>query len=265
MPNFEVATVGDNCVDRFLPPVRLAAIGGNAVNVAVHLQKQGLRAAYFGAVGRDENGRLTLDSLRDNGLNLEHVQVNEGVTAYTNLDIDETGDRIIAFEEFGVCRAYRPTEAEIGVLLAMRHVHIGWFDDGGQLKRRLAAAGISVSQDITVNPGADGLTIAFGSAGTNPHAALTIANGYLAQGAALAVVTRGAMGSIATDGSAVVETGILPVEVSDTTGAGDTFIAAFVAKRLAGGGLQECLEAGRDAAAVTCTHFGGFPQTPMRL
>lgn len=265
MPDFEVATVGDNCIDRYLPPVGLAAIGGNAVNVAVHLRKHGLHTAYFGAVGPDDDGRRMLDYFRKNGLNLDHVQVNDGVTAYTNLDIDEAGDRIITFEEFGVCRTYRPTEADVKVLLAMRHVHIGWLDDGGELKRRLGTAGVSVSQDITVNPGADGLAIAFGSAGSDPHAAIDIANGYLAQGAALAVVTRGAIGSLATDGSIVVETGILPIEVSDTTGAGDTFIAGFIAMRLAGGGLQECLEAGRDAAAVTCTHFGGFPQTPMRL
>ena len=264
MADFDVATVGDNCIDRYLPPIGLAAIGGNAVNVAVHLQKQGLRTAYFGAVGPDDDGRRMLDCLGNNGLNLDHVQVNDGVTAYTNLDINEAGDRFIAFEEFGVCRAYRPTEADFKILLTMRHVHIGWLDDGGDLKRRPAAAGVSMSQDITVNPDADGLTIAFGSAGSDPHAAIDIANGYLAEGAALAVVTRGAMGSLATDGSVVVETGILPVEVSDTTGAGDTFIAGFIVMWLAGGDLQECLEAGRNAAAVTCTHFGGFPQTLIR-
>lgn len=265
MSRFDVATVGDNCIDRYLPPVGLAAIGGNAVNVAVHLRKQGLRTAYFGAVGSDADGRRMLDCFRNNGLNIDHVQVNDGVSAYTNLDIDESGDRIIVFEEFGVCRSYRPTEDDFKVLLTMRHVHIGWLNDDGDLKRRLANAGVSVSQDITVNPGPDRLTIAFGSAGSDPYAAIHIANGYLAEGAALAVVTRGAMGSLATDGSVVVETGVLPVDVSDTTGAGDTFIAGFIAKRLAGGSLRECLEAGRDAAAVTCTHFGGFPQTPIRL
>lgn len=265
MPGFDVATVGDNCVDRYLPPVGLSAIGGNAVNVAVHLRKHGLRTAYFGAVGRDDDGRRMLDCFKENGLNIEHVQVNEGVTAYTNLVIDESGDRIVAFEEFGVCRPYRPSEADIGALLSMRHVHIGWLDDGGDLKRRLRKAGISLSQDIAVNPGADDLTVAFGSAGPDMDAAVELATSYLSQGAELAVVTRGTRGSIATDGSALVQTGILPVEVSDTTGAGDTFIAGFIAKRLAGGSLQECLEAGRDAAAVTCTHFGGFPQTPIRL
>ena len=265
MPSFEVATVGDNCVDRYLPPVGLAAIGGNAVNVAVHLRKQGLRSAYFGAVGPDADGRRMLECFKENGLNIDHVQVNEGVTAYTNIDVDETGDRVFAFEEFGVCRDYRPTAEDVQVLLSMRHVHIGWLSDGGELKRRLTTAGVSVSQDIAVNPGAAGLTIAFGSAGSDRHAAMDLARDYLAQGAGLAVVTRGSMGSTATDGSSVAETGIVPVEVSDTTGAGDTFIAGFIARRLSGGSLQECLEAGRDAAAVTCTHFGGFPQTPIQL
>ena len=142
MSGFEVATVGDNCIDKFLPPVGLAAIGGNAVNVAVHLRKQGLATAYFGAVGPDEDGRRMLECFRENGLVVDHVQIREGVTAYTDLDVDATGDRIITFEEFGVCRGYRPSEEDVARLLTMRHVHIGWFDDGGALKNRLLAAGV---------------------------------------------------------------------------------------------------------------------------
>lgn len=265
MHKFEVATVGDNCVDKFLPPVGVAAIGGNAVNVAVHLRKNGLATAYFGAVGKDDDGARMLDCFQENGLVTDHVQVNAGITAYTDIDVDENGDRVFVFEEFGVCRPYRPTEQDIDALLSMRHVHIGWFDDGGALKRRLSAAGVSVSQDITVNPGADGLNIAFASAGSNPETALELANRLLSEGAKLAVVTRGAEGSLATDGVEVAETGIIPVEVSDTTGAGDTFIAGFIAARLAGKDLTTCLEEGRDAAAVTCTHFGGFPQKPIQI
>lgn len=265
MPDFEVATVGDNCVDRFKPPIGLSVIGGNAVNVAVHLRRQGLKAAYFGAVGPDADGRRMLDCFRENGLVVDHVRIRDGVTAYTDIDVDPSGDRIFAFEEFGVCRGYRPDEAEVARLIALRHVHIGWLDDGGVLKRRLAAAGVSVSQDITVNPGADGLAIAFASAGPEPSEAAGLARRLLSEGAALAVVTRGSRGSLATDGRTVVETGIRPVEVTDTTGAGDTFIAGFIAARLDGRSLLECLEAGRDAAAVTCTHFGGFPQEPQPL
>jgi fructoselysine 6-kinase len=265
MAKFEVAAVGDNCVDRYLSPVGLSAIGGNAVNVAVHLRKQGLKTAYFGAVGPDSDGRRMLECFKQNGLNTDHVQVNPGVTAYTNIDIDTSGDRIFSFEEFGVCRTYRPNESDFAVLRKMRHVHIGWLDDGGDLKRRLRDAGVSVSQDIAVNPGADGLAIAFGSAGAHPMKARQIAEGYLAQGASVAVVTLGALGSLATDGSTVVEAGIRPVKVTDTTGAGDTFIAAFIARRLSGEDLVSSLDGASEAASITCTHFGGFPQVPEKL
>lgn len=263
MPAFEVATVGDNCIDKFMPPVGLSAAGGNAVNVAVHLRKHGLSAAYFGAVGRDADGERMLACFRENGLVIDHVQVRDIVTAYTELDVDPTGDRIITFEEFGACRGYRPTEEDVQKLLRLRHVHVGWFDDGGALIQRLRGAGVSVSKDVTVNPGAEDLSIAFTSAGPHREQALNMAERMLSEGAALAVVTCGAIGSLATDGHIVAETGIKPVEVSDTTGAGDTFIAGFIAAHLEGRSLQLCLETGRDAAAVTCTHFGGFPQRPI--
>jgi fructoselysine 6-kinase len=73
------------------------------------------------------------------------------------------------------------------------------------------------------------------------------------------------MGSLAANRRETARTGVLPVDVVDTLGAGDTFIAGFVKARLDGKSLQECLEAGRDGAAATCRHLGGFPQGPIRL
>src|SRR5690606_38296222 len=127
--------VGDNCVDRFLPPVGLSLIGGNAVNVAVQLARLGLDSAYFGAVGRDTDGFRTRDLMAENGVHVDHMQFRDAVTAYTEIESLPNGDRVFAFEEFGACRGYRPDEADVAVLLGMRHVHIGWLDDGGALRR----------------------------------------------------------------------------------------------------------------------------------
>lgn len=265
MTAFEVATVGDNCIDRFQSPVGLSVVGGNAVNVAVHLRGLDVAAAYFGAVGGDAEGDRTIAVLRERGVVTDHIKRLAGVTAFTDISIDSTGDRIIGFEEFGVCRAYYPDEADIALLLRMRHVHFGWMMGSEGLITRLRAAGVSVSKDASVNPGAAGLSIAFTSAHGEEARAEDIAASLLAEGAAIAVVTLGQRGSLASDGKTLVRTGIRPVPVVDTTGAGDTFIAGFIARRLAGGGLQSCLEAGRDAAAETCTYFGGFPQTPNPL
>jgi fructoselysine 6-kinase len=87
----------------------------------------------------------------------------------------------------------------------------------------------------------------------------------LCDGVPLAVVTRGSRGSVASNGRERFEAGIHPVEVVDTTGAGDSFIAGFLAARIAGKPLPDCLAAGRDQAALTCTHVGGFPQAAQPL
>ena len=264
-----LATVGDNCIDRYLA-LKQSTVGGNAVNVAVHLAAAGLAVAYFGAVGSDGEGQRILAALRENGVDASGARVLAGTTAFTDIAVDTAGERIIAFEDFGACAGYRPTAAETDALRRCRHVHIGWLDDGGALKDALAASGTSVSQDLSVSQAPDhgkseGLAIAFISAGPSIEDGRRLLAEALAGGARTAVVTCGASGSLAGNGLEMAETGVLPVEVVDTLGAGDTFIAGFVAASLAGAGLRTCLEAGRDAAAATCRHLGGFPQAPGNL
>lgn len=268
MSSFAFAAVGDNCIDRFLPPVGESLVGGNAVNVAVQLRRLGQSVAYFGAVGRDADGRRTIDALASRGVDVENLRLFPTVTAHTDIAVDEAGDRTIRFEEFGACRDYRPTAADLRRILGARHVHIGWLDDGGSLREALADRRVSVSQDVSVNADpaslrVSGLDVAFGSAGQDRDRSREMARDLVGAGAKLAVVTCGALGSVAWDGSVAAETGIRPVEVVDTTGAGDSFIAGFLAARHRGRGLQACLDAGRDAAARTCTHVGGFPQMPQ--
>ncbi|RVQ60562.1 PfkB family carbohydrate kinase [Sinorhizobium medicae] len=268
MTKFRFAAVGDNCIDRYRAPLSQSYVGGNAINVAVQLARLGHGSFYFGAIGRDTGGVQVRRLLLENGVRVDHLRECDTNTAYTDIDVTPAGDRIFVHEDFGACAGYRPDEAEVELLKTMDHVHIGWLDDGGALRRALSAAGVSVSQDVSVNAsaadlGVDGLSIAFGSAGEDETAAERLVSDLLARGAQLAVVTRGALGSAASDGAEVASAGIRPVEVVDTTGAGDSFIAGFIAARLEGYRLAECLEAGRDLAANTCKHVGGFPQNPQ--
>lgn len=265
MKTLRFAAVGDNCIDRFRPPLSISLVGGNALNVAVQLARLGQISFYFGAVGPDGAGHRTRGMLSENGVDITHLKERPGITAYTDIDVLGSGERIFVHEDFGVCAGYRPDEADIDALKTMDHVHIGWMDDGGALRRTLAAAGVSVSQDISVNAdpanlGTGGLAIAFASAGGETGAADAQLRRLLGDGVPLAVVTRGNGGSVVSDGTHRFEAGIRPVEVVDTTGAGDSFIAGFLAARLAGKPLPDCLAAGRDQAALTCTHIGGFPQ-----
>lgn len=270
MTRLRIAAVGDNCIDKFLPPVSQALIGGNALNVAVQLARLGHHAFYFGAVGPDADGHRTRDALADNGVDIAHTQEKAGKTAHTDIEVLPSGDRVFVFEDFGVCAGYRPSADDLAVLKSMDHVHIGWLDDGGMLRETLAATGVSVSQDISVNAdpanlGIDGLAIAFGSSGDDDAAVDAMVERFLSAGVGVVVVTRGASGSLAATRTERAETGIRPVDVIDTTGAGDSFIAGFLSVHLQGGSLQSAIEAGRERAASACGHVGGFPQTPLPL
>jgi fructoselysine 6-kinase len=261
-----IATVGDNCIDRYLPPVDRALVGGNAVNVAVNLRRAGHEVAYFGAVGDDEEGRRTRAVLGRFGIDLASLRtVARGRTSVTVIATDAGGDRHFVSEDFGVCRGYRPDAQDTQRLLAMRHVHIGWLDDEGLTKRSLAASGVSVSQDLSVNAeprniAPDDLAIAFVSCDGSEAEARSVLNRTLARGARLAVIMRGPQGSLASVGGEVFTGKAVQVAVRDTTGAGDSFIAGFLSAHVAGKSIAQCLVSGHEAAAQTCLIFGGFAQ-----
>ncbi|MEU9124016.1 carbohydrate kinase family protein [Streptomyces sp. NPDC048506] len=75
------------------------------------------------------------------------------------------------------------------------------------------------------------------------------------------VIKRDSRGAVAAEGGARIAQPSLPVDVVDTTGAGDCFNVGFVHRRLAGGSLAACLAAGVacGAASVTAAGSGAAP------
>lgn len=267
MTALNFAAVGDNCIDRFLPPADEWLVGGNAVNVAVQLALMKRSVSYFGAVGADRAGEAVAGALRRNGVGVENLAVDRSnVTAYTEIEMSEDGERSFVFEEFGACQAYAPSAAAIAGLRRMSYVHIGWLNDSGQLKRALADSGAILSQDLSVNNtpenlAPEGLHIAFCSAA--PEGAEAFARSIVMRGAGLAVVTMGAAGSIAFDGEELYRATTVPITPEDTTGAGDAFIAGFLDGHARGFAVPDAMALATGRAALACLHRGGFPQQPL--
>lgn len=255
------ATVGDNCIDRYLPPVGHSTVGGNAVNVAVQMAGLGHVAACFTAVGDDADGRRIRAALTAAGVDVSGLCTRDGLpTAWTDLTVDAAGERHIGYEEFGACRGYTLRDGDMRLLANARHVHLGWLDDGGHTARRLAAAGIALSVDHAVNRLVlPGMTV---FAAARPEDADAVIVAAESQGAAAVVVTLGADGALAAADGKRVRSAALAARITDTLGAGDSFIAGFLSARLAGADLAACLAAGHALAAKTCGHWGGFPQRP---
>jgi sulfofructose kinase len=78
------------------------------------------------------------------------------------------------------------------------------------------------------------------------------------------VVTMGAQGALAATAEQVAQWPGYRVEVVDTTGAGDTFNAAFLSATLAGMALEERLRFANAAAALSVTGMGSRGRLPTR-
>jgi len=77
------------------------------------------------------------------------------------------------------------------------------------------------------------------------------------RGFAAVVSTQGERGCVGVCGKELVRLDRVKVDVKDTTGAGDTFHAAFVDAMLSGCGFYECMEFANRLAALNCTFVGG--------
>lgn len=89
------------------------------------------------------------------------------------------------------------------------------------------------------------------------EAAIPAALARLASLAPLVVIKLGADGSIAQQGDTVIHVPGLPVNVVDTTGAGDCFNAAFLYGQARGEPLETCLRYGNICGALSTTDYGG--------
>ncbi|KQX08224.1 MULTISPECIES: PfkB family carbohydrate kinase [unclassified Leifsonia] len=258
-----VAAVGDNTIDRYVGAETISYVGGNALNVAAQLAASGVDVGYFGAIGEDAHARTIARGLHRAGVDPAGLITLPGATAVTTIRVTDAGERIFESEDFGVTAEYEPSAAAVATMAASRWVHLGMLPRASELRRRLrtiaARDGNSpiISQDCAVADGFTDLDVAFGSVGEQGDAEAWC-HDALAGGARLVVVTRGAQGALASDGERLWEQKALPAAVVDTTGAGDAFIAGFIASRVAGRDVTAALAAGAELAAITCSHRGGW-------
>jgi fructoselysine 6-kinase len=280
MPSSElIVCVGDNCVDvtqsgqralsqgdratAAIPPAHLA--GGNAFNVAVALARMGRRAAYVGAVGDDPAAEVIASAANQAGVDTSRVERVPGSTGRTVVDHDPDGERRFVSEDYGVAAEYRIDSETAAWLAGAGWVHfarqVDLADWGTTLRERSAVLscdlghGGGVGLLERVAPVVDVVFMSASSAaGLTPEQVVWRA---LEAGAPLVVVTLGARGSIAASADTHWQMDATPVaRVIDTLGAGDAYIAAFIAARMEEKGIEEAMRAASRAGAAACTQWG---------
>jgi len=291
----DVVVVGDVMVDVLAamstglargsdtPATITTAGGGSAANVAAWLAGQGVPTSYVGRVGDDALGRESVAGLTD-----------RGVTAWVSIDPELTTGTCIVLVEPGGERSMLPDAGANGTLTPDHvpqrpfrpggHLHLSGYTllNPGSRDAGLAALSLAAAADMTVSldPSSAALLEQVGAArflemtrgvdlllanrdeaailaGTDdPHqAAAQLGDTYRE-----VVVKVGANGALWQQGfitaSAPAERN---VDVVDTTGAGDSFAAGFLASWLLHPEPETALAAGNRVAASAVTRVGARP------
>ena len=264
MNNKRAACIGDNCVD-YYDGTGEVFFGGNPVNVAVYLTELGVKSAYLGVVGTDEFGSLLKAALARKGVDVSHVQTAQGNTALTHVQMDGR-ERILGDYDEGVMKTYRLTDEDREFVCRFDAVITGlWGHCEGELAF-LRRQGMLTVFDCADRPQDEAAVIAI------PHTDLLFFSDdqsseemlrkklreLTEMGVRTAVATRGKNGSLAFDGTRFTAGGIVPCKVTDTMGAGDSYIAGFVAAALRGSTVEECMRSGAARSSITLGYKGAW-------
>ena len=242
-------------------------LGGSAAIMACGLARLGVPTAIAALVGDDLMGRFVRTALEERGVDTRWLGTDPVQPTALTVVIS-AGDRAILTQPGALSTTTASIIPDLDRLASLRHVHAASYFLLPMLAPELAAIfrhalqlGLTTSLDTNWDPaeqwsGVDEVLPHVGTLLPNAVelAALTgepdvdvAAARITAVGCAVALKS-GADGGVlwTTDGSRLTAAGV-PVDVVDTTGAGDSFDAGYVSALVEGLAPQACLE-----RAVAC-------------
>jgi ribokinase len=284
--NTELLRGGDTYGEVMLTP------GGSAANVAVWAQRAGLPTWFAGKIGRDRFGQLAQEDLAAEGVQAYFISTDAQLTGSVAVFVDQTGERSMVSGR-GADHYLLPSELPKKLLQDCGHLHLtawSFFTDPPRTAARQAArvareAGATISLDpgsfqLIGEMGVDtflGYTQDLGMSVFMPN----FEEGSVLTGekeprmiverlaelypACLIILTLDAEGALVFEDG--VATHVPPAEgqLTDATGAGDSFAGAFLARWLTGTGTLKATEFAILVSAWVIERLGARPQPDERL
>lgn len=257
--------------DTVLATSRATSPGGKGANQAVTLRRLGAAVEMVGVVGGDDAGRELLENFDALGVGRAHVRVAEGEpSGIAVVAVDATGDNGILVAP-GASGTLSPADVEAAdAAIAGADVVLLQLEVPLETVSATVAAARAAGVPVVLNAAPaqhlpDDLIASLDLLVVNEGEALALAGGDDAEAAARALLARGARSVVVTlggDGAFVLdEDGLtrIPahrVEAVDTTGAGDTFVAAIAAGLAAGDDVRASARLAAAAAALAVQRPG---------
>jgi ribokinase len=249
-------------------------LGGSAAITACGLAKLGLATTLLAAVGDDIFGTVTRSRLSALGVTLQSPRTDEPTGLSVHL---ATADDRAILTLPGTIPTLRPEDVTDEHLAATRHLHVGSLYLQPALAAGLAgvfkrarALGVGTSLDTNWDPGERWESL---------DEILAYTEVFLPNAAELRAITgrddldEAAAGLVGHGTTVVMKDGArgarawwpggrhsapgLTVDVVDTTGAGDSFNAGFLAGRLAGRPIEEAIRWAAVAGSLSTRAAGG--------
>ncbi len=295
MSALDIVSIGEPMIEfnqtRPGEPEYLQGFGGDSSNMLVAAARQGARTAYVTRIGDDEFGRKFLALWKEEGIDASSVWID--LTAHTGVYFVMHGPKGHAFSYLRAGSAasrLRPEDLPLERIRAARFVHASGismaisacacdavfaafeaaraagakisFDPNLRLKlwplaRARAAIGAAAAMADYFFPSAEDARALSGR--EDPDAMIDWAH---ALGAKAVLLKLGADGVTVSDGARRERIPGFKVKAVDTTGAGDGFCGAALARLAAGDALFDAARYANAAAALATTGFGAVAPLP---
>ncbi|TMK96353.1 MAG: carbohydrate kinase family protein [Actinobacteria bacterium] len=250
-------------------------IGGSGAIMACGAARLGLRVALCAIVGDDLFGRWIREQLAARGIDVQGLIVDPEQRTGLTVVLSKRQDRAILTHP-GTIAELRSANLDRRLLSETRHLHVssyflqrGLAPDLPPLFDEAHSVGATTSVDPNWDPsktwdgGLTGILTRTDVFLPNATEAVRIARQEdidraaltLARSAHLVVAKLGPQGAIAAQGTRLVR-------LEDTTGAGDSFDAGFLASWLEGDPLERSLALGAACGALSTRALGGVDGQP---
>ncbi len=251
--------------------------GGPGATAAVAAVRLGVRTGLITAVGDDVRGRLIIEELRRENVNVDGCEMQRGAISpvgfcwvdqhtrhrsiawhsgtTTALDAGRPLDDLLRGAKVLHLDGHHPEAAAVAIDLVHRRGGIVSFDAGTYTEnnRRL------VDQcDVVI------ASEKFAHAWTGGDDVEAAVRGIAVRGPRIVMVTLGSRGVVCLARNQILRRPAFAVDVVDTTGAGDVFHGAFCVGLVEGWGIEESIDFASAAAAMKCTRLGGRTGIPDR-